>query len=116
MITINVANFLQSAFSNDQAEMLKGKIEEALNKEEKITIDFKGITKFTTLFFNFSTGYFITTLGKKKYDDIFQVVNLNELGQSTYNHSYNNCIRDEQSGNSDILSKIRDIIEGMDDL
>ena len=35
MITINVANFLQSAFSNDQAEMLKGKIEEALKKDPR---------------------------------------------------------------------------------
>lgn len=117
MKTIKVEQFLQSAFSNDQAEMLKEKIEEALKNEEKIVIDFQGITKFTTLFFNFSTGYFISTLGRKKYDSIFQVVNLNELGQSTYNHSYNNCIRDEQYGNLDTISKkIKDILEGTDDL
>jgi len=116
MRTINVADFLQSAFSNDQAEMLKDKIQDELKNDDKIILDFKGITKFTTLFFNFSTGYFLSTLGREKYDHIFQVINLNELGQSTYNHSYNNCIRDEKSGDTDIMTKIMDIIKGADEL
>ena len=53
MMTIVVANFLPNAFSNDQAEQLKEKIVEALKTDDKIIIDFRGITKFTALFFNF---------------------------------------------------------------
>lgn len=116
MMTIVVANFLPNAFSNDQAEQLKEKIVEALKTNDKIVIDFSGITKFTTLFFNFSTSYFLSVMGKEKYDKIFQVINLNELGQSTYNHSYNNCIRDEKNGDSDIRLKIEDIIKNVDDI
>lgn len=116
MMTIVVANFLPNAFSNDQAEQLKEKIVEALKTDDKIIIDFRGITKFTALFFNFSTSHFLSVMGKAKYDKIFQVINLNELGQSTYNHSCNNCIRDEKNGDSDIRLKIEDIIKNVDDI
>ena len=49
-----------------------------------------------------------------KTDD--KIINLNELGQSTYNHSCNNCIRDEKNGDSDIRLKIEDIIKNVDDI
>lgn len=110
MVNICVNDFLPSAFSNDQAELLKQKINEVVNKEDKIILDFKGITKFTTLFFNFSTGYFINQLGKEAYDKKFELKNLNTLGESTYIHSYNNSVRDEVSGSDEIKAKIMDII------
>lgn len=116
MSKINVAEFLPSAFSNEQAEILKEKISDALKEDDKVIIDFAGITKFTTLFFNFSTGFFVSTLGKEKYDKIFDVINLNELGDSTYTHSYNNCIRDEIGKAEEIQSKIMDIIKSTDDI
>lgn len=114
MRIIKVADFIPNAFSNDQAEVLKGEIEKLLNIEDKIVIDFEGITKYTTLFFNFSTGYFINRLGKDKYDSIFEIRNLNPLGESTYNHSYNNSIRDELKSDY-IREKIWDILNSTND-
>ncbi len=115
MISICVSDFLPSAFSNEQAELLKRKINEVINQEDKIVLDFDGITKFTTLFFNFSTGYFINLLGKERYDDKFELRNLNQLGESTYFHSYNNSVRDELQGQEDMNVKIQNILNGLDE-
>lgn len=116
MVNIKVKDILPSAFSNEQAELLKGKINEVL-EDNKIVLDFSGITKFTTLFFNFSTGYFINLLGKEKYDSKFEIQNLNELGESTYIHSYNNSIRRETSGSDDdMMEKILSIINSPDEV
>ncbi|MBR1865552.1 MAG: STAS-like domain-containing protein [Lachnospiraceae bacterium] len=116
MANIYVNDFLPRAFSNDQAELLKQKINEVINHEDKIVLDFSGITKFTTLFFNFSMGYFITQLGKEKYDSMFELKNLNQLGESTYIHSYNNSVRDELSGSEEMKAKIMDIINSSDEI
>lgn len=114
MIRIKVNDFLPSAFSNEQAELLKSKVSDVL-KEDKIVLDFSGITKFTTLFFNFSTGYFINLLGKEEYDSKFDIQNLNELGESTYIHSYNNSVRDELSGSDEMQAEILKIINSTDE-
>lgn len=115
MISIRVSDFLSSAFSNEQAELLKQKISEYIDKEDKIVLDFSGITKFTTLFFNFSTGFFINTLGKEKYDNQFDIENLNDLGESTYIHSYNNSVKNELKGSDEMQAQIMDIINSSDD-
>lgn len=116
MSKIFVNSLITKAFSNEQAEILRDEIRRLLaTGTKKIEIDFADITVYTTLFFNFSTGVFIKELGKEQYDRMFEVVNLNELGESTYNHSYNNCIRDEIKGNEDINAKIMDILNGMDE-
>lgn len=115
MIRIKVNDFLPSAFSNEQSELLRSKIDAVLKKEDKIVLDFSGITKFTTLFFNFSTGYFINLLGKEKYDSKFEIQNLNKLGESTYIHSYNNSVREELSGSDEMQAKILSIINSTDE-
>lgn len=115
MTIIKVNDFLQSAFSNEQAELLREKIDGVIN-DDKIILDFTGITKFTTLFFNFSTGYFVNQLGKKAYDAKFDIQNLNKLGESTYIHSYNNSVRDEVCGSNEMREKIMSIINGTDEM
>lgn len=117
MTEIKVNDFLQSAFSNEQAEILKKEIKKSVeNKEDKIVLDFDGITKFTTLFFNFSTGYFLSSLGKEKYDKMFEIINLNDLGESTYIHSYNNSVRNELKGSEEIQAQIMNIINNTDEM
>jgi len=116
MSRILVSSLIPKAFSNEQAAILRDEIKKLLGKDiEKIEIDFEGITVYTTLFFNFSTGVFIKELGKERYDSLFEIINLNDLGESTYNHSYNNCIRDEIKGNEEINAKIMDILNGVDE-
>ena len=115
MISIKVNKFLESAFSNEQAEILKGEISNYIDKGDKIVLDFDGITKFTTLFFNFSTGYFINLLGKEKYDRVFELRNLNDLGESTYIHSYNNSVKNDLKGSEEMQAQIMNIINSTDE-
>lgn len=115
MNNIKVCELINSAFSNEEANILKACIEKKLLTENKIILDFEGITQFTTLFFNFSTGFFVKEYGKEKYDDIFELINLSELGESTYIHSYNNSLRNEKDAN-EIQKAILDIIQNIDDI
>lgn len=92
MKTIIVNEFIKSAFAQEKALIIRNKIQEYLAEEDKIILDFAGITKFTALFFNFSTGYIISLIGPKNYDDKISLINLSALGQSAYKSSYNNAV------------------------
>lgn len=110
MEKIKVCDFIESSFSNAQAMILKAVIAKKLAKNpDRVVLDFSGITRFTTLFFNFSTGYYLKMLGKEEYDRTFELINLSELGQSTYYHSYNNSLNDEMKDKK-INNAILDIL------
>lgn len=110
MKTIVVNELFKSAFSQEKALILRGKIEEYLKSEDKIILDFSEISKFTTLFFNFSTGYIISSLGPQKYDKVISVINLSPLGKSTYESSYKNAV-EKYTPNKEVEEKILDIIK-----
>lgn len=93
MMTIKVCEYIPNAFSSDQATVIRKVMEEVLSMNETITLDFEGIKRFTTLFFNFSTAAFITKLGPDVYKNSVVIKNLSSLGQSTYENSYNNAIK-----------------------
>lgn len=116
MISIKVNNILQSAFSNEQAEILREEIQKYIDDNDRIELDFSGITKYTTLFFNFSTGYYVNLLGKEKYDSIFEIKNLNDLGESTYLHSYNNSVKNDLHRSKEMEEQIWDIINSSDEV
>ena len=115
MNVIRVADIIENAFSSNQAEMLKAEMGKYLGENKEVCLDFEGIDKFTTLFFNFSTGYFISKLGKEQYDKSVSLKNLTILGQSTYNNSYQNAIRDDYE-NAVIENRIMDILKNPDEV
>lgn len=115
MNVIKVADVIENAFSSNQAEKLKEEIQKYLDENREVCLDFNGIDKFTTLFFNFSTGYFISKLGKEKYNQLVTLKNLTNLGESTYNNSYQNAIRDDYE-NAVIENKIIDILKNPDEV
>lgn len=113
MKEIKVMDFIPNAFSSEQALILKRKIEEGLENQREIQIDFEGISKYTTLFFNFSTGYFINKLGKAEYDSRIKVKNLTKLGESAYQNSYDNSVSDKIQ--KDIEDEIMNILNSQDE-
>lgn len=115
MEIIKVSNIIENAFSSSQAEILKNEMENYLNEKKEICLDFSGIDKFTTLFFNFSTGYFIGKLGKDEYNKLVKIINLSALGESTYKNSYNNAIRDDYQ-DAVIEDKIFEILKNPDEI
>jgi hypothetical protein len=114
MKTILVKDYINNAFSTTQARILGEKIQEVLNIGEEIQLDFSDISRFTTLFFNFSLGKYITELGKEKYDDTFKITNLSALGENTYFHSYENAANSAISQISG--DEIKEILSNNEDL
>ncbi len=108
MNKIIVKELFSSAFSESKALILRNVIQEKIDLNESVELDFTGITKFTTLFFNFSTGYFISVLGPVEYNKRITLKGLSELGESTYQSSYNNAIEKYDPEQSE---KILSIIE-----
>jgi len=87
-----MVNKLTSMAMTDTAGLkLREEIEKLIKTEEKIIIDFTGITLFATMFFNASIGHFVMTLSPEKCNDLFKFVNLTELGMETYKHSFENA-------------------------
>lgn len=90
---IKMKELSTGASCNRDAEKLAKEIEKALTKKEKIIIDFEGIERYATLFFNFSLLPYARQFGKQKYDETFTILNLSDFGQKVYNCFYKNSIK-----------------------
>lgn len=110
MKTILIKDYISSAFSQQNALKIRRLVETLLKTEDKIILDFSDISKFTTLFFNFSTGYFISLLGPNIYNKKISLENLSDLGKSTYESSYDNAVL-KYEPNEDINDEIINIIK-----
>lgn len=85
-------DYIQTGFSIEDAGKLDIAISKQINSNEKIVIDFSGITFFTTLFFNNALAKYVLLLTPEKYNEKFEIVNLSEVGEITYKHSYDNAL------------------------
>lgn len=106
--------YIKTGFSIEDAN----KLQEAINKnllDEKITIDFSGIKIFTTLFFNNALTKYVINLGPEKYKEKFEIINLSEIGNMTYEHSlenamnYYNLSEDGRKIQDSIVSDVDDV-------
>lgn len=92
---IIVSKSIKNALTESNGMILREKIEELIKElsgDEKIILNFKDITLFATPFFNASIGYYVLKLGPEKFDKIFELGEISELGLNTYKHSYENAI------------------------
>lgn len=89
---IKATDFIEMAFSIDDATKIENAISPLINNDEKVIVDFDGITIFTTLFFNNAFAKYVLKFGPEKYQKIFDLRNLTELGAATYKHSFDNAV------------------------
>ena len=92
---IMVSELIKNGLTESNGLILREKIQkimEELCEEDKIILNFKEITLFATPFFNVSIGYFVLELGPEKFDKIFKLEQISQLGKNTYQHSYENAI------------------------
>jgi hypothetical protein len=96
MITIYAKNYIESGFSQSDADKLSPEISRAISKtdssHEKIRIDFSDVIYYTTLFFNQAFTYLIGQWGGDEYAQRIELYNLSESGQETYKHALNYAI------------------------
>lgn len=103
---IKAVDFIKTGFSADDATKLDAVIQPLVEKGEKIIVDFKDITIFTTLFFNNVFAKYILKIGPDAYKQKFELKNLSELGETTYQHSFENAVN--YFNMSDDAKKIHD--------
>lgn len=89
---INAKEYITTGFSIEDAKKIYNVIEKQIKLSKKITIDFTGVKVFTTLFFNNALTQYVVKLSPEVYMKKFEVINLSEIGQVTYNHSLENAI------------------------
>ena len=103
---IKVKDFLDMAFSYEDGMELREKINEALEKEQPVEVDFEGITVFTTMFFNACFGHYVFTNSFDWYTKNIKVVNLNQMGEETHRHSIENAKKRRDEKKLDAASGI----------
>lgn len=102
------------ASCNRDAEKLAKEIENALAKEEKITIDFEEIDFFSAVFFNHAFLHYAKSLGKQKYDDTFFLINLDEIGEEDYNDFYNSVLKNPRKFSPNSEKRITEYLSDLD--
>lgn len=102
------------ASCNRDAEKLVNAIEKALAKKEKIIIDFEGIERYATLFFNFSLLPYARQFGKQKYDETFTIINLSDFGKEDYNDFYNNVLKNPRKFSPNAEKRITEYLSDLD--
>lgn len=89
---IQVSSYIQNAFSMDDVNKLLPVIDKTLEMEGTVLLDFSGIKFFTTLFFNNAITNHVLSLGPERYKKMFNLINLSEVGRTTYEHSLDNAL------------------------
>lgn len=111
---ISVNQYIQTGFSSDDAEKLLSVIQPLIARKEKIVLDFSNVKIFTTLFFNNALAKYLVELGPKEYERIFEVKNLSEVGETTYQHSLDNAreyysmSQEQREAQTDILAELEE--------
>lgn len=89
---IKANEYIKTAFSANDAECLSNAILPVFESGEMVEVDFSEITIFTTLFFNNVFAKYLIQIGPEEYNKKFNLINLSELGKTTYQHSYDNAV------------------------
>lgn len=105
---IRAIDFIKTGFSAADATKLDAVIQPLVQNGENIVVDFKDIAIFTTLFFNNVFAKYILQIGPDDYKQRFELQNLSELGETTYQHSFDNAVN--YFNMSDDAKKIHDEI------
>ena len=92
MVVIKVKDICPySVFEQDGIKLRKVILHE-LEKNNTVRLDFEGIDLFATMFFNASIGFIVLKDGPEVIEKNVSYQNLTELGQSTWEHSFQNAI------------------------
>ena len=90
MKVIKIADFSKEAASKTKGIVLRDLIEKEIGKTEDITIDFEGINRIASPFFNNSFGALVLKYGVEKIRSV-RVSNLSPIGRQTYELSLENA-------------------------
>ena len=104
-----IKNITQSALSETSGLLLREQIEKELTEiadDEVVVLDFTDIQLFSSSFFNVTIGYLIKNYGKEFVDKRIEIKNISDLGQRTYERSYNNAVKQSENVAESVIGEI----------
>lgn len=90
MVTIKLSTFTTEAASKTKGAVLKTMLEEALANDEQVIVDFSGIKRFASPFFNNSFAALGLIYGFDLLNKI-ERINITSTGDNTYETSVENA-------------------------
>lgn len=90
MCLITIASFSTEAASKSKGEQLRGLLEERIKNKKEITVDFKGISRFASPFFNNSFAGLALVYGFDTIREI-KIINISDIGKLAYDTSMDNA-------------------------
>lgn len=91
MNEIIIKNIVDQCATKDAGLTLYEQLQSMLTDSANITLDFKGMDKFSHTFFNTSVGALIIKTKDENITSKIKLINLSETGQLLYNHSVENA-------------------------
>ena len=91
MNKIIIKNIVDQCATKDAGLTLYEQLQSMLTDSTNITLDFKGMDKFSHTFFNTSVGALIIKTKDENITSKIKLINLSETGQLLYNHSVENA-------------------------
>ena len=88
---VKIKDIADMAITEEQGFKLRAEINKVIENNNKIVLDFDGITLFTTTFFSASIGYYILKLSPKECRNRFILANLSKAGVYAYQCSFENA-------------------------
>lgn len=88
---IVIKNIVDQCATKDAGLILYEQLQSMLKDGNNITLDFKGMDKFSHTFFNASVGALIIKTKDENITSRINLINLSETGQLLYNHSVENA-------------------------
>lgn len=92
MNIIKVASYMKLCLADKEGMLLRNLIENKITANEKVVLDFSGISMYASPFFNVSLGYFIGKYGIEKYNSLIEIRNLTPVGEKVYQTVADNAV------------------------
>ena len=87
MATIKISDLTSFALTEKDGITLREVMQSHFEKDEKIALDFSGVSLFASMFFNASIGYFILKYSPEVALEKIDLINISPLGEETFEHS-----------------------------
>ncbi|MCC2327148.1 STAS-like domain-containing protein [Bacillus wiedmannii] len=102
------------AISAKKGELLLNKLNEYLKGNEKVTVDFEGITDLTTAFLNVGIGHLYNNFSSQELNEKLEIINLDDLDKYLLSQVIER-VKLNQAKDDDFAALIREVINDGDD-
>ena len=82
-----------NAMTREAGETLYNQIHPLLLEEQSVELDFAGVRRYLTVFFNFAIGQLYRDISADKLDELLQISGLNSVGENVLSRVQDNAER-----------------------